>query len=346
MPLTNGKSAGWLMSISFMQEVVKISDRFFDRRDPDSIDRQGQLNQVLVVVVIFHAILGITFVKMEQYEHKHPHIIRDVDVSFEFSAPPPVPEFRVGKVPKAITLTEGENPDSGSAAASKSREASTVSLPTIKAVETIPVPTPEHARPVVSRKTTVAPPVAVTTNQTVKATPVQAPKLAPEAQPPTDVAGATSDSHVSGAARAGGGPESKEGGVGEGGKGTGGVGMGEGDAGKSEGNGNIGSDIATTLKGHSRAMGNIAPYRRDLLAKIAASWHPKRKNETLTIQIQIGKDGQVLSVEIVESSGNKKADKEAQAAIEATEFSPLPEWYKGEQLTFKIDLAKVEQLQQ
>ncbi|MBX9685994.1 MAG: TonB family protein [Candidatus Obscuribacterales bacterium] len=333
------------MSISFMQEVVKISDRFFDRKDPDSIDRQGQLNQVLVVVVIFHAIMGIAFVKMEEYERKHPRIIRDVNVAFEFSAPPPAPEFRVGETPKPITLTEGENPDSGSAASAKPLESDKVSLPTIKAPETLPVPTPEQARPVVSRVTTVAPPVAVTTNNTVKAMPITAPKSAPKA-PPTNVAGATSNSQASGAPQEGGSPDGAEGGTGTGGDGSGGSGTGEGDPGTGSGYGTVGGDIATKLQGAGKAMGNIAPYRRGMLMKIAQNWHPKRKNETMTLQIQIGKEGNVLAVDVIESSGNKRADKEAMAAIEATEFDPLPDWYKGDQLTFKIDLAKVEALQQ
>lgn len=330
------------MSISFMQEVVKISDRFFDRKDPDSIDRQGQLQQVVVVVVIFHAIMGIAFVKMEEYERKHPRIIHDVDVSFEFTAPPPAPEFRVGEVPKPITLTEGENPDSGSAAAAKPHEADRVSLPTIKAPETLPVPTPEQARPVVSRVTTVAPPVAVTQMTTTKAMPIQAPKSSPKANPNSTMAGARSSTQASGAPQEGGSPDGKEGGTGTGGDGSGGNGTGDGDPGTGSGFGNIGGDIATKVSGGSRATGNIAPYRKDLLMRIAQSWHPKRKNEALTVQIQVGKDGSVLGVEVVESSGNRKADAEAVAAIEATEFAPLPDWYKGEQLTFKIDLAKVE----
>jgi TonB family protein len=334
------------MSISFMAKVVKISDRFFDRKDPDSIDRQGQLNQVLVVVVIFHAIMGIAFVKMEEYERKHPRIIRDVDVSFEFSAPPPAPEFKVGDVPKAITLTEGENPDSGSSSAAKPQEADTVSLPTIKADETLPVPTPEQAHPVASHETTVAPPVAVVPTQTTKASPVQAPKSQPKAPTNTAMAGATSNSQASGAPRAGGGPDGQEGGVGEGGEGAGGNGKGDGDPGTGSGYGNIGGDIAMNLKPGARPMGNIAPYRKDMLMRIAANYHPRHKDAAMTMQIQIGRDGQVLSVEVIESSGNKRADKEAEVAIQATEFAPLPDWYRGEQLTFKIDFAKVENLQQ
>ncbi|MBX9568402.1 MAG: TonB family protein [Candidatus Obscuribacterales bacterium] len=332
------------MSITFMQQVVRISDRF--KKDPDSIDRAGQLNQVLIVVVIFHAVMGIYFVKMDEYERKHPRIIHETNLDFELTAPPPAPDFKVGEIPKPITLTEGENPDSGSAAAAKPLEADKVSIPTPKAPETLPVPTPEAARPVVSHKTTVAPPVAVTTTNMVKAAPVNAPKSAPKAPPNTDRAGATSNSVASGAPHEGGGPDGQEGGVGNGGTGSGGEGTGEGDPGTGSGFGNIGGDIATKIGGGTgRAMGNIAPYRKDMLMRIAQNWHPKKKNETMTIQISIGKDGAIISAEILESSGNKRSDKEALAAIEQTEFSPLPEWYKGEQLTFKIDFAKVEALQ-
>ena len=332
------------MSISFMAEVVKISDRFLDRKDPDSIDRQGQLNQVVVVVVIFHAIMGIAFVKMEEYERKHPRIIRDVNVNFEFTAPPPAPEFRVGDVPKPITLTEGENPDSGSAAAAKPHEADKVSLPTIKAEETQPVPTPEQARPVVSRETNVAAPVSITQQNNVKAAPVTAPKSSPKAAPHTAMAGANSNSPASGAPQEGGSPDGKEGGTGTGGDGSGGQGTGDGDPGTGSGFGTVGGEIATKVGG-TRAVGNIAPYRKGLLLKIAANWHPKRKNESVTVQIAIGKDGTLLSCDVVESSGNKRSDAEAKAAVEATEFDPLPEWYKGEQLVFKIDLSKVEGMQ-
>lgn len=332
------------MSISFMAEVVRISDRFFDRKDPDSIDRQGQLNQVLVVVVIFHTIMGIAFVKMEEYERKHPRIIRDVNVNFEFTAPPPAPEFRVGDVPKPITLTEGENPDSGSASAAKPLESDKVSLPTPKAEETMPVPTPEQARPVVSRVTSVSAPVAVTQQHDVKAAPVQAPKSSPKAPPNAATAGTTSNTPASGAPQEGGSPDGKEGGVGPGGDGMGGQGNGEGDPGTGTGYGTVGGEIATKVSG-TRAVGNIAPYRKSLLVKIAANWHPKRKNEQITVQLSIGKDGTLLSCEIIESSGNKRSDAEAEAAVEATEFDPLPEWFRGEQLTFRIDLSRVEGMQ-
>lgn len=327
------------MSITFMAEAVRISDRFFDR------DHQDQLKQVLIVVLIFHAIMGIFFVKMDEYEKKHPRIIHDVDVNFEFAPPPPAPDFKVGEIPKPITLTEGENPDSGSAAAAKPLEADKVSLPTPKAPETLPVPTPEAARPVVSHNTTVAPPVSVTTTNMVKAAPINAPKSAPKAPPKTTLAGATSNSQASGAPHEGGGPDGAEGGTGTGGDGAGGEGKGDGDPGTGTGFGNIGGDIATKVQGSGRAMGNIAPYRKDMLMRIAQNWHPKKKNEVMTISITIGKDGQVLNADIIESSGNKRSDKEALAAIEATEFAELPEWFRGNELTFEVNFAKVEALQ-
>lgn len=172
------------MNATMMQEVLRITDRFMDRKDPDSIDRQGRLINVVVVVVIFHIIMGIAFVKMQEYERQHPHTIYDTNVAFELAAPPPDPTFKVtSKVPEPIALTEGENPNPGSAAAPKPKETDKVTLPTVKAPEINPLPTPETARPVVARETTVAPPVAVTKMTDVKAAPMQKPKTSPLAKP-------------------------------------------------------------------------------------------------------------------------------------------------------------------
>ncbi len=318
-----------------------------DRRDPDSIDRQGRLGQVVVLVMIFYAILGIAFVKMQEMEKKHPRIIHDVDVSFEFSAPPPEPNFKVGDIPKPISLTEGENANPGSEAAPKAAAADKASLPTPKAPDTLPTPTQVQARPVPSHTTTVAPPVAVTPTNLIKtAAPTPAPKQAPS-RTTAPVAGAASNLPTSGAAVAGGTPDASEGGTGTGGQGVGGSGTGQGDPGAGSGFGQAGGVIATRLPSTgARALGNIGPYRKEMLIRIAQNWHPKKKAEDIIVLITLDHDGKLLSDEIFQSSGSKKADKEALAAVESTEFAPLPDWYKGDQLPFKIELSKVEALQQ
>ena len=342
------------MNATMMQEVLRITDRFMDRKDPDSIDRQGRLINVVVVVVIFHIIMGIAFVKMEEYERQHPHTIYDTNVAFELAAPPPDPTFKVtAQVPEPIALTEGENPNPGSASAPKPKEADKVSLkgapPSGNAPKATPRASPGSARLLVARETTVAPPVAITKTTDVKAAPLQKPKTAPTAKPvPTDVVGATANTEKSGGPTAGGAPDGKEGGTGTtDGTGAGGDGKGEGDPGAGTGFGQAGGDIATRLPTTpSRAMGNITPYKKDMLVRIAKIWQPKRKTENMILLVEIGKDGTLLRCEVIESSGNKRADKEAVAAVEGTQFAALPDWYKGDSIPFKIELAKVEAARQ
>lgn len=93
----------------------------------------------------------------------------------------------------------------------------------------------------------------------------------------------------------------------------------------------------------SRAIGNISPYKNDLMQRIGANWHPGTKyaGTSVLLQLVIGQDGQLHSVEVIESSGNKKTDRAAIAALEATEFAPLPNWFHGDSLTFRIDMKKV-----
>jgi TonB family protein len=330
-----------------MAEVVRITDSFCDRKNPESIDRQGKLGQVAILVFVFYIIMGIAFVKMQELEKKKPRIIHDVDVAFELYAPPPEPSFKVGEVPKPISLSEGENANPGSEAAPKPSSSDTVSLPSIEAPETQSKPTQVQARPVASHTVTESAPVMVTSTNMIKTTvPSQAaPKSQPNADKNATMAGVLATAPTSGSAMAGGTPDSQGGGIGEGGQGTGGTGTGSGDGGSGSGTGIAGGQIATRVES-ARAMGNIAPYRKDMLIRIAQNWHPKRKNESIVILVTIDRDGKLLSDEVLESSGNKKSDKEALAAIEATEFAGLPDWYKGEQLQFKINLDKVEALQQ
>ncbi len=225
-----------------------------------------------------------------------------------------------------------------------------VDLAALKAPQTLENPSMVTAKPVPSHKTTVAPPVAMTPTNIIKS-PIgmTAPKQAPVSPPTPTIAGATSNNPLSGAPTAAGAPGKNEGGIGTGGAGQGGTGTGQGDVGAGTGEGPAGGvpAIATRLPaGAGRAMGNIAPYRKDLLLRLAQNWHPKRTYENLIVLVVLDHDGHLVSSEIFQSSGNKKGDKEALEAVQATEYAPLPDWFKGETLTFKIELSKVEALQQ
>ena len=80
--------------------------------------------------------------------------------------------------------------------------------------------------------------------------------------------------------------------------------------------------------------------------RLAQNWKPKQPNQNIIVLITLAHDGKLLASEVIQSSGSKKADKEALASVEATAYAPLPEWYKGDQLKFKIELSKVEAVSQ
>lgn len=329
------------MSITFMQEVVKIADRFFDRKDPDSIDRQGQLNQVLVIVVIFHAIMGISFVKMEEYERKHPRQITEVNVAFEFNLPPVIPAIKLPQMPPPMGLTEGENPFlAGSADANRKKPSKKVSIEAIKADETNDVhQRAEPARMPISHETTQLPPVAVTQITPIKSEPRPLPASATN-NTESQIDGSNSTAPASGANYDASAPdEGKSNSIGKGGPGAGGSGEQNGTDGPGSSSGNIeGTKISTTLPSSHRAMLNIAPYRKKLLMQIGANWHPTRRVD-VAVRFEVAKDGTAFNAEIVESSHNRKLDAEALAFIEGMTFPPLPEAYQGESLPFEIDLS-------
>lgn len=91
------------------------------------------------------------------------------------------------------------------------------------------------------------------------------------------------------------------------------------------------------------ALGNIAPYRKDMLLRLAANWHPKKHRQgNIVLVVTISKDGRLLDTQLTSSSGDDKLDEYAMATVGKTEFAPLPDWFKGSQLRLKVELAKVE----
>jgi TonB family protein len=100
------------------------------------------------------------------------------------------------------------------------------------------------------------------------------------------------------------------------------------------------TDIATKTKD---GEGNIAPYRKDLLMRIAAVWHPtKKEKNAMTVELTVSKDGKLLKAEITKSSGDKEADRLAIEQIKTAKLAPLPSWYREKKIIFKIDLEKTE----
>ncbi len=93
---------------------------------------------------------------------------------------------------------------------------------------------------------------------------------------------------------------------------------------------------------------NFGPYMSDLQRRIKANWDPPRGDESkrVVLLFKIAKDGRLLSVKVVKSSGSQAADRAALAAVELTApFRALPSEYRGSdvdiQFTFDYNVFGV-----
>jgi len=86
------------------------------------------------------------------------------------------------------------------------------------------------------------------------------------------------------------------------------------------------------------AMGNIGPYKRDLVARIKAAWHPDQAYDQVEVELSLSRDGTVLGTQLLKSTGNGKIDSTLLEAIHGTEFAALPDWFHGRQLKVKLIL--------
>jgi len=83
---------------------------------------------------------------------------------------------------------------------------------------------------------------------------------------------------------------------------------------------------------------SVMPYRKSLTMQIMQNWQPKHCIAPVVISLVIAKDGKLLKHAILQSSGSKKCDQEALHAVNETDYAPLPKWYLGGPLEFKIRL--------
>jgi len=314
------------------------------------IGREVRLRNWIALAFTVHMIVIIVFVMLREVEKAHPVVFHEINVAFEISLPPPPPPPPSPKPPQdpqSISLVAGYNPNPGSEAAPEPSQTDTVALPAVKAPGTIASLTMVPAMPVPSHKSTLAAPIARVTANEIKAAPLP-PKEAMLVTHRENLVGPASSRPLSGAVVQAGAPNKLEAGTGTGGIGAEGSGAGAGDPGAGSGAEDAGGrQIATRLPaGAAVAMGNIGPYRKDLLERIVQNWHPK-KTLYLIVLVTVNHDGKLVSSEIFQSSGSKKADKEALAAVQVTDYAPLPDWFMGEQLTFRIVLSQdIQGLQQ
>ena len=84
---------------------------------------------------------------------------------------------------------------------------------------------------------------------------------------------------------------------------------------------------------------NWGPYMRDLEARIKRNWNPPKGDQSkrVILLFTIGRDGRLLSIKTVKSSGQPLSDVAAKTAVELTApFKPLPPEYKGNSIDIEF----------
>lgn len=77
---------------------------------------------------------------------------------------------------------------------------------------------------------------------------------------------------------------------------------------------------------------DFGPYMRELQRRIKMNWEPPKGNESkrVVLLFSISRDGRLLSMKLLKSSGVAVADKAAMSAVQLTApFKPLPPDYRG-----------------
>lgn len=60
------------MPLSRMHEAVRIADHLCGPRDVESIERQGRLQNTIVLFFMFHMVMVVAFVSLRDLEVTHP----------------------------------------------------------------------------------------------------------------------------------------------------------------------------------------------------------------------------------------------------------------------------------
>lgn len=76
---------------------------------------------------------------------------------------------------------------------------------------------------------------------------------------------------------------------------------------------------------------NWGPYMTDLKTRIKRNWNPPKADASkrVVLLFKIGRDGRLLSIQVIKSSGSALADQAAKSAVElSAPFRPLPPEYR------------------
>jgi hypothetical protein len=308
---------GWIYFIGgramLMQDVLRLTDRFLDWRNPDAIDRQERLIQCLALVGIVHALLTIGFNQLQELEKRYHRAHALPELHFEFTMlPPPAQPKPAETAPPPTSISEGEMDIGGKQAAAPSSQSAKV--PSVNAdtrIAEVPHVVTTHRVPLPQEAPTATAPPAV-----------------PQPVKPTTTASETAGSPITDGVAAA--PT---------GEGVDGDGKGHGaTVGDGKLNADAGGEVISTRTEHAVAKGNIRPYHLAMLKQVAQTWRPIKRVETVTVVLTIAKDGTLLSSEVLDAS-TKKAAANALKALADIQFAPLPDWFRGEELAFKITLS-------
>jgi TonB family protein len=95
----------------------------------------------------------------------------------------------------------------------------------------------------------------------------------------------------------------------------------------------------SSMAAQRSSIRNIRAYKQDLLARLAKLCKPVQQHDRIIITLTVSRAGRAIRCELIESSGSDQVDREVLEAAKSAEYAPVPAWYKGEQLTFRLDLS-------
>lgn len=302
--------------------AVRLASRYINSASPLSIQQSGRLQQFLVMSGILCSVAAFACVYIGYNQKGHHSVIHDVDVAFELTCAPPEPSFRAVETLVPLKFEEGQKP---AALAMKETNIKKTAIDLNKITQRT---TTEPVKPHLASAVPEAPIAVAPIMSSQPSNPVANVLANPFGGSAANAASPVDSSAAGGVA------DGQAGATGPGGSG---VGQGKGDTNSLAG-GDFGANQLIAMKSAPVAMGNIGPYKRDIVARIKQTWHPDEDYSQVTVEIAIDRDGKVLEKQIVQSTGNSKIDTQLMAAIDEAHFGALPEWYRGSQLKIKLVL--------
>jgi TonB family protein len=282
------------------------------------MSERDKLNEIVFSTAIAFMFLGAGFCVIQQMEKMHPRVLRDHDICFELN----VPTVNRRKAEEANQRRIERQQLSQSRAKAQISELDRGAKPLL---------TNQLSQPVRSQKTPLRSSAAPAITVINSADAVNAAPLPIQNDPGAANASVPDMGHVSDGAKS---PDLPSGTDGQS------PAKPEADLNAVAG-ANFGAQKPIALAVNTPRMGNISPYRQDLLGRLAKNWKPHRGFDRITIKLTIAKDGSLIDSEIIQSSGSVKVDRAALTAVECTEFAPLPDWYHGDNLSFQLNLSAV-----